>query len=331
MSGLVTNADLDAYLAANPQAGQILAPENGGGLGVTFDRCVLNNRLMFPVTPDLRCFPREYGIFRDAVYDMVGQPPSPVFRQALEQPAAPGKYFGMGSFDNYFHWSMDFLPRLALRTMLPDGDERRIVIHQQPNAWQAASLRLFMMGLGLDSMDLFVSTGEWTCYPDCFVPFAVRRHAVGIWDVVLNRTRDSRPPPNGPKRLFLTRRDTTKRVPVNQDEVAAALERLGFLCTDPGALSFEQEIALFGNVEIVVGCFGAALTNILFAPPGSTLVELRGSVPQPFYRQLAQARGMRYADVAYTEIAGSHPELIDQDYVIPLDALLERLAGLGIR
>lgn len=331
MDAIIHDVALADYLSANPQAGMLLPSANGPPQGVYFDRCVLNNRLMFPVTPDLRCFRNEFGIFRDAVYDMVGRSPSPVPLHALENPAPAGKYLGVGGSGNYYHWCLDFLPRLAFQAFIPDGAERRIIIDRNPNAWQAASLRLFMMGLGLETIDLFVNPGEWTSYQDCFVPLPVRQRSVAIWDVVLNRTRAFLPAPSGAKRLFIMRTNADKRFPVNQQDVAAVLESMGFLCIDPGTLSFEQQVALCGDAEIIVGCHGAALTNILFAPAGAVLVELHGSVRQPFFGQLSAMRGLRYLDITCADVADSSRDVIERDYVIPLDALLEQLSNLGVR
>lgn len=331
MDGTIQSVDLVEHLAANPHLGRILRGGDDNPVAAVFDRCVLNNHMMFPVTPDLRCFRRDFGMFHEMAYGMVGQAPSPVFLQALAEPEPPGKYLAMGGSDNYFHWCLDYLPRLVFGMIAPDGAERRVIMDGTPNAWQAASLRLFMTGLKLDRLDLHISRSDWSGYPDCLVPLPLRSQAVAIWSVVLNHARDVLPTPSGVKRLFVLRRNTTKRFAVNQDEVAEALEPLGFLAVDPGSLTFEEQIALFSGAELIVGCHGAALTNILFAPAGATLIELRGRVLQPFFGNLAAQRGMRYLDLACPERPDSHHDIIERDYVVPLDALRECLAGVGVR
>lgn len=330
MDSTIQSVDLVGHLTANPHLGHLLRGGDGNPVAAVFDRCVLNNHLMFPVTPDLRCFRRHFGMFHEMAYGMVGQVPSPVFLQALAEPEPPGKYLAMGGNDNYFHWCLDYLPRLVFGALASDGAERRVIMDGTPNPWQAASLRLFMTGLKLDALDLHVSRSDWSSYPDCLVPLPLRSQAVAIWNVVLNHARDVLPAPSGVKRLFVLRKNATKRFAVNQDEVAEALEPLGFLAVDPGSLTFEEQIALFSGAELVVGCHGAALTNILFAPAGATLIELRGRVLQPFFGNLAAQRGMRYLDLACPERPDSHHDIIERDYVVPLDALRECLAGVGV-
>lgn len=330
MGGIIQSVDLLTHLAANPHLGRILRDSDDIPLGAIFDRCVLNNHIMFPVMPDLRCFRRDFGMFNDRAYGLVGQAPSPVFLQALEQPEPPGKYLAMGGSDNYYHWCMDFLPRLVFGMLAADGAERKVIINGSPNPWQAASLRLFMIGLKLDALDLHISRSDWSGYSDCLVPLPVRSQAMAIWHVVLNHSRDVLPASSGVKRLFVLRTNAAKRFAVNQEEVVEALKPLGFLAVDPGGFSFEDQIALFRDAEMIVGCHGAALTNILFAPADATLIELRGSVRQPFFGHLAAQRGIRYFDLAGTELPDSHDDVIERDYVVPLDTLRQCLAAVGV-
>ena len=65
----------------------------------------------------------------------------------------------------------------------------------------------------------------------------------------------------------------TRRV-VREDELWALLEARGFEKVEPGGLSPQEQIDVFAAAEMVVGPHGAALTNLLFAPEGVTVLEL---------------------------------------------------------
>lgn len=43
-----------------------------------------------------------------------------------------------------------------------------------------------------------------------------------------------------------------------------------------GDLSLTEQISLFRDVDVVVAAHGAAVTNMVFAKPGTTVVELFG-------------------------------------------------------
>ncbi|WP_029007472.1 glycosyltransferase family 61 protein [Azospirillum halopraeferens] len=331
MATIITGVDLEHYLDSGVGGARGLRTDDGATAAVHFAQgCVLHNPLTFPVTRDLHCFP-AFGIFAPAKYAMVGAPPPPGFVQALDRPAPPGRYFAMGCSDNYFHWLVDFLPRLAVRALVPDGGERRVVLDRPPSGRALEALQVMVLGLGLDGFDLFVAGDEWTDYPDLVVPLPARDRAAALWGVVLGRTRALLPPVEVARRLFVRRGTTGRRTPVNEDEVANALEPRGFRSVDPGAMSFVEQVALFAGADVIVGGHGAAFTNLLFAPADATVVELRGSVRQPFFGRLAAGRGMRYAEVPGADVPGSHTAAHHCDYAVPVADLLDRLDALGVR
>jgi capsular polysaccharide biosynthesis protein len=44
-----------------------------------------------------------------------------------------------------------------------------------------------------------------------------------------------------------------------------------------GELSVQEQLALFSSASVIVGVHGAGLTNLLFAPDDSMLIEIGGS------------------------------------------------------
>jgi len=123
------------------------------------------------------------------------------------------------------------------------------------------------------------------------------------------------------------RGSVSRRRLLNQEEIAARLLPLGFTCCpDPAELTFDEQVRLFANAQLIVGVHGAALTNILFAPPRSVLVELYVNVAQSFFKALAETRGMRYVPLLGTGAGGAGHQ--HDDFTIDLDALMKVLASL---
>jgi hypothetical protein len=74
---------------------------------------------------------------------------------------------------------------------------------------------------------------------------------------------------------------------------------------DTAVLSFEgssvaDQIAMFSDVKVVLSQHGAALSNILFARPGTLVVEI-GSRDFPCYTRLAEKLGLPYLHYESTE------------------------------
>ena len=61
---------------------------------------------------------------------------------------------------------------------------------------------------------------------------------------------------------------------VNRAEMIEALAPFGFAAIQPEKLSFDEQALTFAQAEIIVTEFGAAMTNVLFCPPGTKVVEI---------------------------------------------------------
>ncbi|QCG93056.1 glycosyltransferase family 61 protein (plasmid) [Azospirillum sp. TSA2s] len=107
----------------------------------------------------------------------------------------------------------------------------------------------------------------------------------------------------GRRRLFIGRRAAAGIAArlVDQELVGGALEPLGFEMVFPEDHTAAEQRAMFGEAEIVVCAHGAALANLVFAPPTAIVVEIMGDLchADPLdrfgcYRKLAAAIGQPY-------------------------------------
>ena len=77
------------------------------------------------------------------------------------------------------------------------------------------------------------------------------------------------------RRIYVTRgRERHNRIVTNEDEVVEFLGDRGFTVIDPGTLPVAEQIRTFAEAEWIVAPHGAALANLTFASPGSSVVEL---------------------------------------------------------
>lgn len=77
-----------------------------------------------------------------------------------------------------------------------------------------------------------------------------------------------------PKKFFLMRGPGHGRALKNRVALGEALAPLGIVALQPELLSFEQQVALFAQAELVVAEFGAALANLVFCRPGAKVLEI---------------------------------------------------------
>lgn len=59
---------------------------------------------------------------------------------------------------------------------------------------------------------------------------------------------------------------------VNEKEAAAFFQSMGFETVYSDSLSFEEEISIFSNAEIIISTMGAAMTNLLYISPAAKVI-----------------------------------------------------------
>jgi capsular polysaccharide biosynthesis protein len=181
----------------------------------------------------------------------------------------------LGGCPNYGHWLMDYLPRIALwkgnvpllvnSPQLPFQRESLASVGVRPDQ----VLALDYPGAYRVPMLLYPSLQSLWCDPR--LPF---QSGITTW---LRETFASLMTPAPPSRkLFVTRsREATRRL-LNSDEIERIAEQFGFEIVACETLSFGEQVRLFSEARIIAGAHGAGLVNMVFAPPGTQVIELIG-------------------------------------------------------
>jgi capsular polysaccharide biosynthesis protein len=198
--------------------------------------------------------------------------------------------------ENYWHWMMDGLGRLAAD---PGAVEacRHVLVPSLTRDFQTAGLAaagidhtaLVEMEIG-DTVEAEHLVVPWTNIGD----FAAHP-CLGAWFAGPFVARLGVGPVRERVRLYLDRTAGRNRRLVNEAAVIDALAPLGFTAVRPEAMTLAAQASLFARAECVVAPHGAGLTNLLFAPPGCAVLELHmdAYVHWCFHR-LAALLGQRY-------------------------------------
>lgn len=102
-----------------------------------------------------------------------------------------------------------------------------------------------------------------------------------------------------PRRIYVSRERARNRKVLNEAELVEALGALGVTRVFTEGMSLAEQMALFHGAELIVAPHGAGLTNLVFARPGSLVVELLPrAAPLTFFWMLAETRGLDYGYLA---------------------------------
>lgn len=197
---------------------------------------------------------------------------------------------------NYYHWMLEILPKLAL---LKDvGHYDWIYMPRMNLPFQKQTLS--MMGVDLNK----VIEGDPTTYleaDEVIVPsFVARSCYTPHWVVeYLRKYLMPLSPTNSSQsefsdKVFISRQKASYRRIKNENEIFAHLEPLGFKRYNLEDLSVKDQKFLFANAKIVISPHGAGLTNLIFCQPGTKVLEIFQSHEDDTYCYLSQILALDY-------------------------------------
>lgn len=226
--------------------------------------------------------------------------------------------------DNYTHWLLDVLPRLRLL-----GDDLKSVDHlvvQHGKSFQRDCLEA--AGAPMDRL-VEPDPAMHVVADELIVPSLVPRAGVQHLMYVQQLFSAQRSTAEPFRRLYLTRSNMWRRQTANEDEVVAALGERGFETVILDGLSVGEQARMFSEAKVVIGPNGSALANMIFAPPGSVMMEVFDeNYAHPADWEIALMIGGSY-HVFISPSAKSRSQW--RDITIPLDVVMQALDVHGIR
>jgi hypothetical protein len=191
-----------------------------------------------------------------------------------EVPGRLGVLAGRGDHSNY-HFLLDILPRLALMDApgVPAPD-RWYAPLQHSFQQQILELAGFLPEAEVIDADLVPHVRAESLLVPGFPDNHLRTPPWAV-TFIRDRLRDPGLELVPGRRIYITRgRQRNDRTVRNEPELVEILRDRGFSVVDPGAMPVAEQIQAFAEAEWIVGPHGAGLTNLAFASPGASVVEL---------------------------------------------------------
>jgi hypothetical protein len=228
---------------------------------------------------------------------------------------------GAANSDNYYHWLLDSLPRWKMLQAAGWRDYDFVLLHSQPRRFQDETLDWLDVPTTkrLRCSKNFIHQFERLVVPA--MPFPLEE--VSTWACAWLRSLVPKKT-SGPEKVFLSRRGVGARQLANDPELQKALESRGFVSIQPEKLLVAEQAQLLSGARCVVAPHGAALTNLVFAPPGALLLELfHPQHKNRCYVNLAAACGHRYASLDGHAI--EHADAKRLEYTVDVTTVLRTI------
>jgi len=179
----------------------------------------------------------------------------------------------VGGAQNYYHWLIDYLPRLLIAEQFPQYDDCRVLVNSELTNFQTESLEL--LGIGCERL-VSASLNDMVAARTCVVSALLASNTF-CHPMVPRMLRSAFPiskPPTIRRRIYLRRQEATTRRLLNEDSFLNLLEKFNFESHDPGMMGFQDQIDLMSEAEAIVAVHGAGMANIVFAPRGTAVLEI---------------------------------------------------------
>jgi capsular polysaccharide biosynthesis protein len=181
---------------------------------------------------------------------------------------------------NYYHFLFDFLPKLLhYKDKFDDIDA--IVINGPRPSWQLRILSLLEVNKKIVVMNNLYSIVSKKIYAPSYLSLISHPNRLVVDTISqLKHLKDSSGLSKGLKFLYVSRQAQSSRRILNHQEFNSLLKPYGFEEIRAEEYSFQQQIFLFSNAEIVIGPHGAGLANIVFCQKNTKIIEIK---PINFY------------------------------------------------
>lgn len=173
----------------------------------------------------------------------------------------------------YYHWMIDALPKIMMVNDIFFNENPLIIIPKNDKSFIEESLSLYGI------KNYILSYKNFNCKVNkLYVPELIsdvgnpRLETLNFLKNVI--IKESGYFETRSKRIYVSRRNSSKRRVLNENELMATLSLYGFELFELEKLSLEKTIKLFMSAEIVVAPHGAGLTNIVYCNSETTVIEL---------------------------------------------------------
>lgn len=242
---------------------------------------------------------------------------------------------------NYAHWLIEQLPRLFSVEKFSQYDGMPLLVNDGLYPQQLESLELLSQGRYPITVlqKKYRHRVERLVYPTNLTEFIKRRYQPGeragtadgpfhpeaidfLRQRLLPQCTDN---PKPRRRLWLSRRTqkkTGQRRLVNEHDIEALFVAKGFDVVFPETLTFREQVAMFAEAEMIAGPAGAAMINIVFAPPGARVMVLTKNHPQVnfhYFTNIGQIVGFDVAHVCGEAIENFGVYGFETDFTVGVD------------
>ncbi len=230
--------------------------------------------------------------------------------------------------NNYGHWLIEGLPKIDLLAEHFDLSDLKFIVTRHYITRQSGPMRKIyfdsLAAAGIGPQQIVEVTREAVEVERLLYPRPLTIHSLVKAPRpirFLEKLRDKiAAGSRGPRRIYVSRAGAAKRRLLNETQILRILKDLDVTVVHPERHAFAEQVGLFANAELVIGNYGANLTNVVFSPRGVTLFAITSeAMLDDFFWDLANLKGGRYFSL-HGKAASQTPDQ-NSDFYVDADEL----------
>ena len=202
--------------------------------------------------------------------------------QSIQQ--IKGKFFLFGGEGNYWHFMIDFMPRLYCLKYLPFSEIKIIIPDSLPQKFFQFILKICNL-LEINNIKFLRINRENLIYYFENLIFS-SRPTISFTSIYFHKLLENSINKSKIKNLYIKRGNTNNRKVLNENELIKILKNYNYNILDCAELSIEQQIKGFSEAKNIIIPSGAAMANLLFVPDDINVVEIRSNLDGDFSKNI---------------------------------------------
>ena len=252
-------------------------------LFTSFQNIYLNPKLWSIITKDFflfKDFERYLSDFKH--YKEILQRENEIKKKAKSSSIIKGNYFLFGAEENYWHFLIDFIPRLVCLKFLSSKEIKIVISNKLPLKFLNFIEEICSL-LNIKKIIYFKVDQKNLIYYFDKLTFTSRPtiEFTSLFFQKLIKTKKQRK-----KNIYVKRGNTIRRKVLNEDLLIEFLKEFNYEVVDCFELDIEEQINTFSMAKNIIIPSGAAMANLLFVPNNINVLEIRSNLDGNFSKKI---------------------------------------------
>ena len=195
-----------------------------------------------------------------------------------------GNFFLLGAEENYWHFLIDFVPRLICLRYLFENEIKVVISDKLPLKFLNFIKKICIL-IGIKDIIYHKLNQDELIYFFDKLTFT-SRPSIEFSSIFFHKTFNILIKKQKCKNLYIKRGDTKRRKVLNEDKVIEFLKNYKYEIIDCLELDIEEQIQIFSKAKNIIIPSGAAMANLLFIPDKTNVIEIRSNLDGEFSKKI---------------------------------------------